>query len=599
MKICPKCGRHATDDLEICPNDGVGLLILPEEDEGSLVGRVLDRRYRIDRVLGRGGMGIVYQAHHLLLERDVAVKVMRRDFAADVTLIKRFFVEAKATSSLEHPNIITLYDFGQTTDGLLYLSMEYLEGVPLNQEIRRRRGLPLEELFPIAAQICDALGEAHRRGILHRDLKPENVFLIQREGALWVKVLDFGIARLLKENTATRLTDTGAIYGTPHYLSPEQASGAEASVASDLYALGVIVYEMLTGLPPFHAEKTPIGILAAHASRPPPRLAEIRPDLKVPEPLEHFLEQALAKVAYLRSENAAAFRRELDEVSLEILGSGTAPLMADGGKKPHSPAGGEVGTRSYATGRDPLTEPGQGHLTTLAPVETALQDTLPAPAAGTTTAGPFLKIRPRLVAPGLLLATAVLAAVLWAAGVFRTESPTTDLPLPAGTTDVWESAAPDITPEHGMATTASEDAVGLGVQDVMVLEPTDTAAADIREDTLDVAADIREHPLDAAATPEDVGAADAPAVPKVVSPGKKPDAHRPASPPASERSSPGKQDDKVSPPLDDKVTHPRHDPSVLVDDPTPKRHGDPLKAVPTDDPTSLLGTPGQSYLNRV
>ena len=240
-------------------------------------GRVVAGRYTVVRELGAGGMGCVYQARQSGVERDVALKVLTDRLAADDEARRRFEREARVVSGLRHPNTVTLYDFGVTDDGLAYMVMELLQGETLAAEIAREGRLATDRALRIAEQVCGSLAEAHRVGVVHRDLKPDNVFLDRLVDAdPFVRVLDFGLAR--RPGSETKLTQTGALMGTPAYLSPEQARSQPVDTRSDLYQVGVLLYEMLAGRPPFVAE-TLLAYVFAHARTEPPSLTEACPEL--------------------------------------------------------------------------------------------------------------------------------------------------------------------------------------------------------------------------------------------------------------------------------------------------------------------------------
>jgi serine/threonine-protein kinase len=212
-------------------------------------GKLLAGRYEIQHILGSGGMATVYKAFDTTLERDVAIKVMNQGLAHDREFVRRFVWEAQATGRLSHPNIVNVYDAGQEGP-LYYMVMEYVEGVTLKHLIQERGRLSAKEAFQIATQICDGLSHAHSHGIIHRDIKPHNI-MCTSDGRY--KVADFGIARLLRNST--NLTRTGTVMGSIHYFSPEQARGQEIGYPSDLYSLGIVLYEMGTGEVPFHANE--------------------------------------------------------------------------------------------------------------------------------------------------------------------------------------------------------------------------------------------------------------------------------------------------------------------------------------------------------
>lgn len=246
--------------------------------QGALVGE----RFVIERFVAQGGMGRVYVATQKPMGRRVALKVMRRDLSDDQAAVKRFFREAVAISKLQHPNTITLHDYGESADNSLYIAMEYLDGMTLKEFLSVQHPLSLERTVRIVAQITLSLAEAHRKGIVHRDLKPDNVFIIEFDGQPdFVKVIDFGIARLKEGDSDTRITQVGYVCGTPEYMSPEQARGDDIDGRSDLYALGIMMFEMLEGELPYKGE-TPLATVLMHQTEMVPSISNrYPPDLRV------------------------------------------------------------------------------------------------------------------------------------------------------------------------------------------------------------------------------------------------------------------------------------------------------------------------------
>jgi serine/threonine-protein kinase len=241
-----------------------------KEAPDPYIGTILGERYKVLSKLGAGGMGAVYLAEHVVIERKVAIKILSQDFAHKADLVQRFIQEARAAARIGHENIVEVYDFGETASGSVFFAMEFLDGFDLAQLIQKNGQLPSARVRPIALQICRALAAAHSKKIVHRDLKPENIYLIEREGRTdFVKILDFGIAKISTvEEGGGRLTRTGMIFGTPEYMSPEQARGETPDHRVDIYALGCILYEMLTGKVPFQSE-TFMGTLTKHMFEPP------------------------------------------------------------------------------------------------------------------------------------------------------------------------------------------------------------------------------------------------------------------------------------------------------------------------------------------
>ncbi|MBA3500832.1 MAG: serine/threonine protein kinase, partial [Deltaproteobacteria bacterium] len=254
---------------------------LDEEAEPDLIGIEVDGRYRVIELIGEGGMGKVYLAEHVEIGKRVALKVLHPSYSRMPDLVERFRREARAASKIGHPNIVDVTDSGTTGDGSVYFVMEYLEGVELGSIIEREGALDVSRALKIASQICRALAAAHAQGIVHRDLKPENVFLITRDGAAdVVKVLDFGIAKTTEAEAARerRLTSPGMAMGTPEYMAPEQAAGRAADARCDVYALGAICYEMVTGIPPYSGDNF-MEILTKKATQDPPPPISVRPEL--------------------------------------------------------------------------------------------------------------------------------------------------------------------------------------------------------------------------------------------------------------------------------------------------------------------------------
>jgi len=335
MLHCPRCGRQFQDGVNVCPDDFTLLqadATIAEVPVDPLIGRVFDDKYRLDERLGGGGMGTVYRAMHLLIEREVAVKVLSQRFVGDETAQQRFRREARASGRMAHPNAVMVNDFGTTDDGWLYIVMELLEGQTLRDLLAREAPLDPARAVSIMLQASSAVGAAHEAGLIHRDLKPANIFIEQRPNLpAVVKVLDFGVAKLAvdeHDDDYKTLTQVGAIIGTPRYMSPEQCSGATLTPASDVYSLGIILYEMLTGSVPFSAD-TPLAVAMKHVSERPRRPREIVGS--TPTQLEEIVLHALTKNPVDRPTDGNEFRRELHTVAeglgLEHADSTLAPSM--------------------------------------------------------------------------------------------------------------------------------------------------------------------------------------------------------------------------------------------------------------------------------
>src|SRR5215813_33508 len=307
MKTCPKCGVEYPDATTLCPADGVAL----EKDPDSLVGTTLAGKYRIDARLNEGGMGTVYRGCHVLMDKTDAIKVLRPSLAADEKIVARFSREARAASRISHPNALSVTDFGEDDDGIVFLVMEFLSGRTLKQVIRDEGPLPLKRVVDITRQVADALNAAHTQGVVHRDLKSDNIMLLDTMTGDHAKVLDFGIAKINEPDGAvdTSLTAPNLVIGTPQYMSPEQCSqDSEIDARSDIYSFGVILYEMLVGHVPFSGD-SPTMVMMKHLQEPVPSVLEERSD--VPASVARVVSRAMAKVRDNRYQNVAELVEDL------------------------------------------------------------------------------------------------------------------------------------------------------------------------------------------------------------------------------------------------------------------------------------------------
>ena len=275
-KICPTCGTEYPADERFCPRDGSALRAL---DGGTdLIGSIIAERYLVLEKLGEGGMGRVYLAEHVKMGRKSAVKVMNPGTVTDADAISRFNREAANASRISHQHVAQVYDFGETSDGLIYLAMEYVEGESLTDILARDGALPPERAGEIVRQVGEALSVAHDMGIVHRDLKPDNVMLAKfRDGSDCVKVVDFGIAKAAGVE-AQKVTKTGLVIGTPEYMSPEQIAGDPLDGRSDIYSLGLVAFNILTGRLPFPSRTAQESVIM-RLTEPPVRLAKMRPQI--------------------------------------------------------------------------------------------------------------------------------------------------------------------------------------------------------------------------------------------------------------------------------------------------------------------------------
>jgi serine/threonine protein kinase len=303
---------------------GLPTFALPPPPARDIAGTLLLDRYRLIKKLGEGGMGAVYLAEHVTIKKRCAIKVLNPEYAHKTDLVERFLQEARAASMIAHENVVEITDFGAAPNGSVFFVMEMLVGEDLADTIKREAPMPWSRVAPMALQICRALGAAHAKGVIHRDMKPENCFRIERSGNPdFIKVLDFGIAKVTSEDpneTAGRLTSTGMIFGTPTYMSPEQAQGQRVDHRSDIYALGVILYELLTGKVPFSADNF-MGILTKHMFDQPVAPSEVAPQAGISPEVEALVLKALQKDRGFRFQSM----QELAQAILDV-GTGAEPV---------------------------------------------------------------------------------------------------------------------------------------------------------------------------------------------------------------------------------------------------------------------------------
>jgi serine/threonine protein kinase len=332
MAGCTACAGEVQLEDTFCARCGAPVV-------DPFIGTVVGERYRIVNRIGIGGMGAVYRAEHTMMRRDLAIKVLLPELSGKEEFARRFEREAESASRLDHPNIITVTDFGRTAEGSLFLAMEFLAGTSLAAAIAAGP-MPVPRALAIVRQILRALDHAHAAGVVHRDLKPENIMLVERDGNREaVKILDFGIAKVTEPQSAPgreALTQAGVIFGTPEYLSPEQALGEGVDARADIYAAGVILFEMLAGRRPFESEDK-VKIISMHLSHAPPRIREVNPAVEVPIPLEQAVLQALEKSRENRFATAAAFLQALEDAEVPLdpeLEAGTTVAALELGRRP-------------------------------------------------------------------------------------------------------------------------------------------------------------------------------------------------------------------------------------------------------------------------
>ncbi|HKP56456.1 MAG TPA: serine/threonine-protein kinase [Polyangiales bacterium] len=337
---CPRCKLRYRSDVTHCLMDGEALVRI----EDRWLGRSIAGRYLVEEKIGDGGMGSVYRGRHQVIDREVAIKFLHPRHTQDPKSRQRFLGEARAANQINHENIIDITDFGETDDGHVYLVMEYLQGRTLAQEIANGP-LPLPRALHIAAQTAAGLARAHELDVFHRDVKPGNVFLIKRHNDRdFVKLLDFGVARFARES---RITDHGVLMGTPEYMAPEQMRAGAVGPTTDLYALGCVLFEMLTGRPPFTGNMS--EVLVKHLQLLPPAPSSITPGL--PPELDALLAKMLAKEPADRHRDA--FHVKDDLLALLERSAPSAPPAAASPSKPAAP-------RSMPADRPTLHIPSEG-----------------------------------------------------------------------------------------------------------------------------------------------------------------------------------------------------------------------------------------------
>lgn len=363
MRICPRCDVSYSDAERFC---GKCSMVLVEPADMERIGTTVGN-YHVKKILGRGGMGTVYEGEHVYIGKRVALKILHARYAKYEDAVKRFLREARAASSISHPNIVDVTDFGPMPDGGVFFVMEHLEGTSLEDLIEKKGALELHRALNIVNQMALALAAAHEKGIIHRDLKPDNIMLIRMPGRRelvravagvssrdpadyvvekedefdFVKIFDFGIAKVLTpDQFSPKKTAQGAVFGTPEYMSPEASKGLEVDHRSDVYAVGVILFDMIAGRPPFEAEAAS-DVLAMQISEPPPSPRLLAPHQEITEATEQLIFRALAKDPSDRHQSMDEFRAELQgcygsvTYKRNVMAFGAGP--ADRVEEPMSP----------------------------------------------------------------------------------------------------------------------------------------------------------------------------------------------------------------------------------------------------------------------
>jgi serine/threonine-protein kinase len=341
--VCPRCRSSFDDPAHFCRECGADMTHASAIDRAATVetaaittadrrltdsnqawlGKIVDGRYRVLEVIGRGGMGVVYRVEHLRMGKIAAMKVLHRDLASDPDVVNRFEREAAAVSRLHHPHTVQVFDFGSAT-GALYLIMEYVRGQDLGHIVGRDGPMPWSRAAPLLAQICGALQEAHELGIVHRDLKPENVLITRTTGGRdFAKVLDFGLAKLGNApKAASNETDRHAIVGTPYFMAPEQIRGDDVDARTDIYSFGALMFELLTGQH-LYSGQTAVGVLTKHLTSEPDAPSMRNPKMGIPPQVDYLCKKALAREPGDRWQTAAALGEAIEDIYAETVGSST------------------------------------------------------------------------------------------------------------------------------------------------------------------------------------------------------------------------------------------------------------------------------------
>jgi serine/threonine protein kinase len=382
----------------------------------SLIGVVVAGRYRVERLIGEGGMGAVYHAEHVLMRKRFALKVLHPEMGRLPEVVARFEREAMAAAHIEHPNVAGATDFGKLDDGSFFLVLEYVEGTSLREAVAKGR-LELGRALHITRQIASALGRAHALGIVHRDLKPENIMLVEREGNPdFVKVLDFGIAKVpigefvgQHPQSGQALTQLGMVYGTPEYMAPEQALGQPVDARADLYALGAMAFEMIAGTRPYNHESK-VTLLGMHVTAPIPSMAERAPAANVPAEIDAIVARLLAKDAAARFGDARELIEALDAASTQLAARGRiadllVPMsLAQGASSPRLQEASSSSSIALEPTRLAEESPGLAVSRLSSLVRTSLRGAF-------QSAPPWLKSRWSAVAAAVLVGLAVIAVV--------------------------------------------------------------------------------------------------------------------------------------------------------------------------------------------
>ena len=409
--VCPACNSRYDEGGAFCSRDGTPLVKDPQSMKTDLVGQILADRYRVVRLIGEGGMGQVYEAQHVNINKRFALKLLRPEIVSNGEAVARFRQEAWSASSIGHENIIEIEDFATLPSGAVYLAMEFLDGISLAERMRQEPALSFGESLDIILQVISGLAAAHDKSIVHRDMKPENIFLSMKHGRPLAKILDFGIAKVSGAEGNRSLTRTGTIFGTPHYMSPEQALGKPLDHRADIYSVGVIMYELFTGKVPFEAESF-MGILTKHITTQPTPPRQIAPERDIPVEVEAVILRALAKEAEDRYQSMAELALELAAIASELAPEVLQP-------RPSS--------QSVAQISKPLSAVMQSRTPTPRPTPMPRTPSAQQPLADVVEPPPKKRSAAPWIAVAAILVAAAAGAVVW---VTRAQTPA---PLPTPT----------------------------------------------------------------------------------------------------------------------------------------------------------------------
>ncbi|MGN6110437.1 MAG: protein kinase domain-containing protein [Kofleriaceae bacterium] len=454
---CPHCHAPNADDARFCGACGGAMSstapasnpALGELPGAAMIGREIAGRFRIQSKLGEGGMGAVFRAEQMSLKRVVALKLLRPDVAASPVLLRRFNAEAEAVAKLKHPNTVQIYDFGQDADGTLFISMELVEGRSLRQVLRDEAPLSPRRALAIAAQVAASLADAHARTVIHRDLKPDNVMLTDRGRARdHVTVLDFGIAKLHERGTQGAMTQAGDMLGTPQYMAPEQIRAEAIDGRTDVYALGCMLYEMVTARLPFEAT-TVMALLSKHLLEHAPPPSHRRPELALPPVIDELILAAMAKDPAHRPPAMEAYGEPLPAVLATLPPEPTGQISAVHGAPPAPPPAGYVETPVAPSAAFQPHTPPPFHPPTQPPPGSAFAHPLPTPAPASALVSAPAPVQapgpaPRPARRGgrtLAIALGVLALAGAGVGIYVATRPSGPAPVAPVADDPWGGSA--------------------------------------------------------------------------------------------------------------------------------------------------------------